>query len=155
MNSKRRLVLGQLAALAAAIGAPAVRAASPATIEVWKSPTCGCCGKWVDHMKANGFAVTANDVGNLAGWRAKHGMPSKYASCHTARVGGFTLEGHVPAADVQRLLREHPNAIGLAVPNMPTGSPGMEVGNTRDAYDVLLILRDGSARTFNHYPALS
>ena len=154
MNTQRRRTLRQLAALSAMVAIPAVRAAPP-RLEVWKSPTCGCCGKWVDHMRANGFEVTSHDVGNLAGWRAKHGMPAKYASCHTARVGGYTLEGHVPAADIQRLLRERPDAVGLAVPRMPTGSPGMEVDGTRDAYDVLLVLRDGEAKTFNHYPALS
>jgi hypothetical protein len=153
MNEQRRRGLRHLATLCAALAVPAVRAAAP-EVEVWKSPTCGCCGKWVNHMKANGFSVTTNDVGNLAGWRARHGMPSKYGSCHTARVGGYTLEGHVPAADVQRLLRERPDAIGLAVPNMPIGSPGMEIEGRRDAYDVLLVLRDGSAKSFSHYPAL-
>lgn len=153
MNTQRRDLMRAAAAAVSAALAPRLAAADAPTVEVWKSPTCGCCGKWIDHLKANGFVVVAHDVGNLAGWRERQGMPSKYASCHTARVGGYTLEGHVPAADISRLLGERPQAVGLAVPAMPTGSPGMEVDDIRDAYDVLLVLKDGGARRFSRYPA--
>ncbi len=154
MNTQRRDLMRVTAAAIAAVLAPRLAAAADApAVEVWKSPTCGCCGKWIDHLKANGFAVIAHDVGNLAGWRERHGMPAKYASCHTARVGGYTLEGHVPAADIKRLLGERPQAVGLAVPGMPTGSPGMEVDDVRDAYDVLLVLKDGGSRRFSRYAA--
>ncbi len=139
------------------------RAASPApvapataiAIEVWKDPNCGCCKDWVDHMQANGFQATVHDTGNTA-VREKLGLPQKLGSCHTALVGGYLIEGHVPAADVQRLLREKPRALGLAVPGMPVGSPGMDgafYGGRRDAYDVLLVARDGSTRVFASYGA--
>jgi len=129
---------------------------APATaIEVWKDPNCGCCKDWVDHMQANGFQATVHDTGNTA-VREKLGLPQKLGSCHTALVSGYLIEGHVPAADVQRLLREKPSALGLAVPGMPVGSPGMDgafYGGRRDAYDVLLVARDGSTRVFASYAA--
>lgn len=148
------------AAVAATLPSRA-RAASPApvapatAIEVWKDPNCGCCKDWVDHMQANGFQATVHDTGNTA-VRKKLGLPQKLGSCHTALVGGYLIEGHVPAADVQRLLREKPRALGLAVPGMPVGSPGMDgafYGGRRDAYDVLLVARDGSTRVFASYAA--
>ncbi|MDT0138141.1 DUF411 domain-containing protein [Acidovorax sp. PRC11] len=129
---------------------------APATaIEVWKDPNCGCCKDWVDHMQANGFQATVHDTGNTA-VREKLGLPQKLGSCHTALVSDYLIEGHVPAADVQRLLREKPSALGLAVPGMPVGSPGMDgafYGGRRDAYDVLLVARDGSTRVFASYAA--
>ena len=129
-------------------------AADSATpMELWKDPNCGCCKDWVDHMQANGFAVKVHDTGNNA-VRARLGLPQKLGSCHTALVGGYLVEGHVPATDVRALLRQKPKALGLAVPGMPVGSPGMdgpEYGNRRDRYDVLLVARDGSTRVFNSY----
>lgn len=120
-------------------------------MDVWKSPTCGCCSDWLTHMAAAGFVATAHDTGNNAA-RARLGMPAKLGSCHTARVAGYVLEGHVPAGDVRRLLRERPEAVGLAVPGMPIGSPGMEQdGSHRDAYDVLLVRRDGQTNVFARY----
>lgn len=142
--------------LAAALLAPlAVRAqGGPPPIDVYKSAACGCCRAWIDHLNANGFTqVRVHDVGNTAA-RARLGMPSKYASCHTATVAGYVIEGHVPAADLQRLLRERPAALGLAVPNMPLGSPGMDgpdYDNRTEPFDVLLVARDGSARVYNSY----
>ncbi|AVT02380.1 DUF411 domain-containing protein [Paracidovorax avenae] len=127
----------------------------PIAIEVWKDPNCGCCKDWVDHMQANGFQATVHDTGNAA-VREKLGLPQKLGSCHTALVGGYLVEGHVPAADVQRLLRDKPRALGLAVPGMPVGSPGMDgafYDGRRDAHDVLLVARDGSARVFTSYSA--
>lgn len=152
----RRRVLRTAAALAAAAALPpleAVAAAPLPTLQVWKSPTCGCCNDWIDVLKRDGFAVQAFDEGNTA-IRARLGLPSKYGSCHTARIGGYVIEGHVPAREIRRLLAEKPDAIGIAVPGMPVGSPGMdgpEYKGRRDPYDVLLVMRDGSARVFASY----
>jgi len=123
-------------------------------VEVWKDPNCGCCHLWVEHLQANGFAVQVHDVGNTAA-RKRLGMPEKLGSCHTARVAGYVIEGHVPASDIQRLLKDKPQALGLAVPGMPMGSPGMdgpEYKGRKDPYAVLLVQRDGSTRTFSRYP---
>lgn len=143
------------ALLSIAAGAlPLAAMAAPKTrVEVWKSPSCGCCQDWLAHLEANGFAVTVHDSGNTDA-RERLGMPLKYGSCHTAQVGGYALEGHVPAREVRRLLAERPKAVGLAVPAMPVGSPGMdgpEYGGRRDPYDVLLVARDGSARVYQSY----
>jgi len=122
-------------------------------VEVWKDPNCGCCNDWIRHLQANGFRVQAFDTGNT-GMRQRLGMPLELGSCHTARVNGYVIEGHVPATDIQRLLRERPAALGLSVPRMPVGSPGMdgpEYGDRRDPYDVLLVQRDGSTRVYASY----
>jgi hypothetical protein len=129
------------------------RAAKPTRVEMWKERTCGCCGDWVRHLEANGFEVTAYDVGNAAA-RARLGIPAQYGSCHTALVEGYAIEGHVPAADIRRLLRERPQAVGLAVPGMPIGAPGMDspaYNGRADPYDVLLVSRDGKARSYQPY----
>lgn len=121
--------------------------------QIWKSPSCGCCKDWIVHLEANGFATQVSDVGNTAA-RKRLGIQDKHGSCHTALVGGYAIEGHVPAKDIQRLLRERPAGIGLAVPFMPVGSPGMdgpEYGDRKDPYDVLLLAKDGSARVFQSY----
>jgi hypothetical protein len=138
---------------AACAAMPLARAATPerVKVEVWKSPSCGCCKEWVKHLQAHGFEVLAHDVDGPADVRARLGMPDQFGSCHTARVGGYLLEGHVPAREVRRLLAERPKAIGLAVPAMPVGSPGMEVGNRKDPYDVLLVTADGRASVFQSY----
>lgn len=118
--------------------------ASKPSVEVWKSPTCGCCKDWVAHMEDNGFRVTVNDSGNTDA-RARVGIPLRLGSCHTAIVAGYAIEGHVPADDIRRLLQEKPNAVGLAVPGMPIGSPGMDgptYGGRKDAYEVLLVKRN-------------
>ena len=116
-------------------------------VDVYKSPYCGCCEKWVEHLQQNGFKVRTHDVEDVPGTRRALGMPEGYASCHTARVGGYLIEGHVPAADVRRLLREKPVAIGLAVPAMPPGSPGME-SQQPVPYDTLLVQAGGRHRVF-------
>lgn len=152
----RRHVLGSVAAalggsaLAASGLARAVTDARP-QIEVWKSASCGCCHLWVDHLESNGFKVKVHDVAGPADYREKFGMPSAYGSCHTARVQGYVLEGHVPAREIHRLLKEKPQALGLAVPGMPVGSPGMEMGDRKDPYDVMLVARDGKARVYQAY----
>lgn len=132
------------AALAAALISGAAleagQGSAAAAIQVYKSPTCGCCAKWVEHLQAAGFTVRTVDVPDeeLAELKARHKVPSRARSCHTALVDGYVIEGHVPAADVQRLLKERPKVLGLAVPGMPIGSPGMEVpGVKAQPYDVL------------------
>ncbi len=117
---------------------------------VAKSPGCGCCAAWVDHMRAAGFDVETQDMpsGALAQHKARLGLRPELASCHTGLIAGYFVEGHVPASDVARLLETRPDALGLAVPGMPIGSPGMELGERRDAFDTLLALRDGSSAVF-------
>ena len=152
---RRFLAMAAVSALSAAAGTAIASApAAPVLVEVWKDPNCGCCGDWVKHLEANGFKVKVNDTGNTA-MRAKLRVDNNYGSCHTALVGGYALEGHVPAREVQRLLREKPDAIGLAVPGMPVGSPGMDgavYGDRKDAYQVMLLTRDGGARVYQSYP---
>lgn len=141
-----------LRALFIGVVAPAVWAAPDApVVDVYKSPSCGCCSKWIDHLKANGFAVRSHDTDNVAQHKARLGVPPGYGSCHTAEVGGFVIEGHVPAKEIKRLLKEKPRARGLVVPAMPAGSPGMEAGGRMDPYDVFLVNRDGSTRTYAQY----
>ena len=125
-------------------------AAGP-TITVYKTRTCGCCGKWVEHLRANGFEPVVNDVQSTADYRKKFGVPEALASCHTATVGGYAIEGHIPAADIHRLLKEKPKATGIAVPGMPMGSPGME-GARRDAYSVILFDASGKTSVFQKHP---
>lgn len=117
------------------------------TVEMYKNPYCGCCGQWAEHMRKNGFQVVAHDVEDITAKRASLGMPASLGSCHTAKVGGYLLEGHVPAADVRRLLKEKPRALGLAVPGMPAGSPGMDVPNS-PPYETLLVAKDGGTTVF-------
>lgn len=151
---RRRYLLAALPLLGTALVAPRlVRAATGTPIEVWKDPHCGCCHDWIAHMQAHGFSATIHDTGNNA-VRARLGLPPKLGSCHTALVGGYLIEGHVPASDVRALLQQKPKALGLAVPGMPVGSPGMDgavYGNRLDPYDVLLVARDGSTRVFKSY----
>lgn len=125
--------------------------AQPA-MEVFKSPTCGCCSQWVEHMEANGFTVTTQDTHDMHQVKMEAGIAPEHASCHTGFVEGYFIEGHVPAADVRRLLEQKPDAKGLTVPGMPVGSPGMEMGDRQDAYQVLLVKKDGSTEVFSEYP---
>jgi hypothetical protein len=119
-------------------------------VEVYKSATCGCCSKWVEHLQANGFTVQTTNREDLADLKAKHGVPRRVQSCHMAVVNGYVVEGHVPAADVRRLLKERPSIVGLAVPGMPIGSPGMEMsGRKTQPFDVLVAFdKDGQTRAF-------
>ena len=121
-------------------------------VHVFKSPYCGCCGAWVDHLKAAGFAVKVTEVGDTTAARKRLGMPDKFGSCHTATVAGYVLEGHVPADEVKRMLAEKPKAVGLAVPGMPPSSPGMDVPGRTDPYDVFLIAQNGQESVYAHYP---
>jgi hypothetical protein len=126
--------------------------AAATKIEVYKSPTCRCCGKWVDHMRANGFTVETKNIGNKK-VQKRAGIPPSLGSCHTSLVDGYVIEGHVPASDIKRFLNERPKAIGLAVPGMPKGSPGMESSRS-DPYNVLLINKEGNLSVYNrHLPS--
>jgi hypothetical protein len=151
---RRRSLVQAIASLAAtSLLAPALMAQTRPQVEVWKDPNCGCCKDWVVHMEANGFDVKVHDSGNTAA-RKRLGVPDKLGSCHTALVGGYAIEGHVPAREVQRLLKERPAAAGLSVPGMPVGSPGMDgkiYGDRKDPYDVVLISRNGSTRVYQTY----
>ncbi len=122
-------------------------------ITVYKTATCGCCNAWVEHLRNAGFSVTAHDVGQdqLNNRKQAAGLPYDLASCHTAHVDGYTIEGHVPAADIRRLLEERPDAAGLTVPGMPVGSPGMEHGDRRDPYDVLIFDEDSNTEVFTSH----
>jgi len=123
------------------------------SIEVWKSATCRCCGAWVKHLEANGFRVKVNaaEPAALSALKRQAGIGDKLASCHTAKIGGYFVEGHVPAPDIKRLVAEHPDAVGLTVPGMPVGSPGMEQGAETEPYDVLLIQKNGGTEVFASY----
>lgn len=149
---KRRTFLN--GALLAAL-LPLVAHAGPLPkITVYKTPACGCCREWIAHLRQHGFEVVAKDVPDTAPYRSQHGVPKDLGSCHTGVIGGYTLEGHVPAADIMRLLSQRPQARGLSVPGMPVGSPGMEVeGTRRDAFDVVLFADDGSRKVWQHYRA--
>lgn len=159
---QRRQLLSGAAALSATALLPAwAQATSPApaaagslpVLQVWKDPNCGCCKDWVSYLERDGFKVQVIESGNAA-VRQRLGLPVKYGSCHTALIGGYVVEGHVNAREIRRLLKEKPQAIGLSVPGMPVGSPGMdgpEYGDRRDPYDVVLVLKDGSSRVYQSY----
>jgi len=154
---KKRLFLQAAAMLAAgagaALGLPVLAQTKP-LVEVWKDPSCGCCGDWVSHMQASGFQVKVYDTGNAEA-RKRLGVPEKIGSCHTGLVAGYALEGHVPAREIHRLLKERPQAIGLAVPGMPVGSPGMDgavYNGRKDPYDVVLLLPGDKSRIYQSYP---
>lgn len=118
------------------------QAAAAATLEVFKSPYCGCCAHWVEHVREAGFDVKVTEVEDPSAVAGKHGVPEDLRSCHTARAGKYVVEGHVPAADIERLLREKPEAIGIAVPGMPAGSPGMDQGGSKQPYQTILFTKN-------------
>lgn len=145
---RRYLLLAAAAALPLA-AIPAFAAAQD-TIRIMKSPSCGCCIAWAEHLAAAGLKTELRNVPDDQLWAMKDrlGITSDLASCHTAMAGPYVIEGHVPASDIQRLLAEQPAALGLTVPGMPIGSPGMEMGDEREPFDTLLILADGSTEAF-------
>ena len=124
-------------------------------MHVLKDPNCGCCSAWIEILERDGFSVTleASEGAVLARYKSENGIPQSMVSCHTGRIDGYMVEGHVPVADIRRLLMERPDAIGLAVPGMPYGSPGMGPESEREAYDVFLIRHDGSTEVFTSYNA--
>ncbi len=160
MNRRNALFATAAAALAActrdagqmAATAPAAASTLPAMM-VHKNVGCGCCDLWVEHMQEAGFAAQVQEVANMGPVKERVGVPAGMGSCHTAEVGGYFVEGHVPAQDVLRLLRDRPEALGLTVPGMPLGSPGMEVEGHSQPYDVLLVAKDGSTSVYAHHGA--
>jgi hypothetical protein len=142
------MIKKRLFVTAAAFALLACGQAMATTIDVVKSPFCGCCTQWVEYLRANGFTVRVIETENLDPVAHRHGVPDNLRSCHTATVEGYALEGHVPAEDIRRLLAERPQAAGLAVPGMPIGSPGMEQGNRRQPYATILFSRDGRHQVF-------
>jgi hypothetical protein len=155
INPTRRgfMVAGAFSALALPVLA-ATEAKGP-LIEVWKTPTCGCCKEWVSHLERAGFKTTVHDVEDTSAIRAKKGIPLALASCHTGEVAGYALEGHVPASEIKRLLAERPQAVGLAVAGMPMGSPGMEgppgAAQPQPRFDVLLVSKQGAPTVYRAY----
>lgn len=147
---QRRVVLGMLTSAAITL-ATGVRAEPKPTMKVSKSPSCMCCTAWVEHLRANGFTVIVADTSDVRGVKARAGVPNELSSCHTGEIAGYVVEGHVPAHAIQRLLTEKPKAIGLAVPGMPVGSPGME-GGAPVTYDVILFAHDHQ-EVFGRYTA--
>ena len=141
---RRRLVtiLAPLAILTLA------QSAAAATLVVTKTATCGCCKHWVEHMRKAGFEVEVREVDDVTPTARRLGVPDKLRSCHTTQAGNYVIEGHVPAADVKRLLAQKPKAVGLTVPGMVPGSPGMEAGGRSEPYKVLLFTRDGKTTVF-------
>lgn len=128
--------------------APAVPAATVVQVTVFKDANCGCCKDWVEHLRTHGYQVTARDTSDVSGIKRAGRVPQRLYSCHTAFVNGYVVEGHVPAQDIQRMLDEKPRIAGIAVPGMPVGSPGMEVGNRKDRYEVIAFNRDGTTSVF-------
>ncbi|MFH1518503.1 MAG: DUF411 domain-containing protein [Pseudomonadota bacterium] len=152
--SRRAILIGATALLAATPLQGLAHAAGPA-IHVLKDPDCGCCTAWIEILENEGFTVTVEPSAGaeLMRYKIANGIPEEMASCHTARINGYMIEGHVPVADIRRLLDERPDAVGLAVPGMPYGSPGMGPESEREAYDVFLIRRDGGAEPYSRYEA--
>ena len=152
-KSRFTLAAAALAVVSLGLGVAAQqKAATPAQpkVTVYKTSSCGCCRLWVDHMKANGFDVQAMDVSaaDVRKISKTAGLKDEDSSCHTAKVGDYIVEGHVPAADIKRLLKEKPAIAGIAAPGMPMGSPGMEQGNAKEPYDVLAFKKDGTSTVF-------
>ncbi|OQW86798.1 MAG: metal-binding protein [Rhodoferax ferrireducens] len=156
---QRRTLIQSAVALLGAAALPTTALSqnvSKPMVDVWKTSTCGCCKDWVKHLQDSGFEVKTHDVSEAAKAtrRSQLGLAEKYGSCHTALVGGYVVEGHVPAQDIRKLLKERPRALGLSVPGMPIGSPGMDgpaYDGRKDAYAVLLVQRDGSSSVYQKY----
>ncbi len=145
----RAASLAGLAVLASGYAPAGNHAAHAATtITVFKDANCGCCKSWIEHLRKHSFTVIARDTNDLGGIKRTGRVPERLVSCHTGFVNGYVVEGHVPAADIQRMLDEKPKIAGIAVPGMPVGSPGMEVGDRKDSYDVVAFNRDGTTRVF-------
>jgi hypothetical protein len=152
MTPRTVLRIASIAALASLVGAsapaPTDRHPAATAVTVFKDPNCGCCAQWVEHLRRHAFTVTVRDTSDVSGAKRAGRVPEQLHSCHTAFVNGYVVEGHVPAADIQRLLRDKPRIAGIAVPGMPVGSPGMEMGSRKDKYEVIAFTRDGSTSVF-------
>ena len=125
--------------------------AEPTKIDVYRSPTCSCCGKWVAHLKESNFQVKDNVIEDVQEIKDKYGVSKAMASCHTAVVNGYVIEGHVPANDIKKLLKIKPHVVGIAVPAMPSGTPGMEMGSSKDPYNVISFNKDNQYEVFSSY----
>lgn len=123
-------------------------------IVVYRSPDCSCCGGWSNHLKAQGFKVKDFTTTDIEAVKQKYNVPQELTSCHTAIIDGYIIEGHVPAPDIKRLLKEQPSFTGLSVPQMPLGTPGMEIGNQKDPFSVLSFDSQGKVAIFNNYPSM-
>jgi hypothetical protein len=144
-----RLVAIVGAALGLALAVSTVLAQTPPTMAVVKDPGCGCCEKWVDHLQRAGIKATVTESADIDALKDRRGVPRAARSCHTGTIGGYVIEGHVPVADIKRLLKERPDVVGLAVPGMPVGSPGMETSDGRvDPFDVVAFDKRGQTRVF-------
>ncbi len=153
-TQRRNLIKTLLAGAALPLLPTALLAAGKPQITVYKTAGCGCCHEWITHLEQNGFAVVAHDVPGTGPYRERYGVPRALASCHTAVIDGYAIEGHVPAQEIKRLIAEKPKARGLSVPGMPVGSPGMEIkGERRDAFDVVLFDDAGGRSVYQHYDA--
>lgn len=141
------IILAGLLAVGGVFAVMQTEASAAATVVVYKSPTCGCCEKWIDHLVASGFEVEVHDEADMNSVKAKNGVRPAYSSCHTALVGGYVIEGHVPADQIVRLLAEKPAVLGLSAPGMPVGSPGMESSNPAQHQDYDIVSFDGAGRT--------
>jgi hypothetical protein len=152
--SRRAILIGGAALLAALPLRTLAQGFGPA-IHVMKDPNCGCCSAWIEILENDGFAVTTEPSPGtlLMRYKLDNGIPQEMVSCHTGRVDGYKIEGHVPVAEIRRMLDERPDAVGLAVPGMPYGSPGMGPENEREAYEVFLVRRDGSTEVYASYSA--
>jgi hypothetical protein len=148
---KRRNILVAITSLVVVAISSRSQSSGP-LVTVFKTPTCGCCGKWVEHLKANGFTVKVQEVNDTSAYERQYRVPRSMVSCHTAVVNGYTIEGHVPAAEIKRLLSERPRVVGLAVPGMPVGSPGMDAAHS-DAYSVFVFDESGHSSIYAPYPA--
>ena len=150
MLTRRDWIRSSLAGVATMLVAKRAAAAPPSVVTVYKDAGCECCVKWVKHLNANGFVVTVRDVGNMDEIKRTMNVPAKLQSCHTAVVGKYVIEGHVPASTIKKFLAEKPTALGLAAPGMPMGSPGME-GDRADHFDVVAFDRDGKSRVYEKH----
>ncbi|HEU0311649.1 MAG TPA: DUF411 domain-containing protein [Sphingomicrobium sp.] len=142
--SVRRPIFFAVAAAAAFVSS----AASAAQLTVHKSPYCGCCAKWIEHVEKHGFTVKVVETEDMVAVKKRLGVPDAMASCHTTQAAGYFIEGHVPAADIKRLLAEKPVAAGIAVPGMPLGSPGMEAAGQKQPYATILVRKNGTTSTY-------
>jgi len=148
----RRLALAVVSLVAVACSQKTQTTQAGPEIIVYKSPSCSCCALWASYLRDSGFKVTVQAMNDVDSMRQQFGVPAPLAACHTARVGGYTIVGHVPVADIERLLKERPAIAGLAVPGMPVGSPGMERGTVREAYDVMTFDEHGQTSVYQTYP---
>lgn len=151
MNSLKLLTLSGLLLLSFGLRAESITPEKAVDVTVYRSPTCGCCGKWIDHLKQNHFNVKDIVTEDMESIKNKYGVPNEMASCHTAIVDGYVIEGHVPVNDINTLLKSRPKVIGLSVPGMVTGSPGMEMGTRKDPYDVMSFDKENHFQIFNSY----